>query len=179
MAMRQLLLFRHAKSSWDDARLTDHARPLNMRGRKAADAMAAEMRELGLAPDIVLVSSARRTLQTLEALQPLDGSPIIEVMDDLYLAPWPAMLDVLRRLPQTARSAMVIGHNPGLHELALALLGPAGAAMGSAAAQRLAMGFPTGALAEFTLAAPWQQLGEGGGRLIRFVAPRDLPEVAA
>lgn len=177
--MRQLLLFRHAKSSWDDARLTDHARPLNLRGRKAADAMAAEMRELGLAPDVVLVSSARRTLQTLEALQPLDGSPIIEVMDDLYLAPWPAMLDVLRRLPQTARSAMVIGHNPGLHDLALALLGPAGAALGSAAAQRLAAGFPTGALAEFTLAAPWGQLGEGGGRLVRFLAPRDLPEVAA
>lgn len=177
--MRQLLLFRHAKSSWDDARLTDHARPLNLRGRKAADAMAAEMRELGLAPDVVLVSSARRTLQTLEALQPLDGSPIIEVMDDLYLAPWPAMLDVLRRLPQTARSAMVIGHNPGLHDLALALMGPAGAALGSAAAQRLAAGFPTGALAEFTLAAPWGQLGEGGGRLVRFLAPRDLPEVAA
>ncbi|HEV7456008.1 MAG TPA: histidine phosphatase family protein [Roseococcus sp.] len=177
--MRQLLLFRHAKSSWDDARLTDHARPLNTRGRKAADAMAAEMRELGLVPDVVLVSSARRTLQTLEALQPLEGSPIIEVMDDLYLAPWPAMLDVLRRLPQTARSAMVIGHNPGLHDLALALLGPAGAALGSAAAQRLAAGFPTGALAEFTLAAPWAQLGEGGGRLVRFLAPRDLPEVAA
>lgn len=182
--MRQLLLLRHAKSSWDDARLTDHARPLNMRGRKAADAMAAGMRELGLAPDVVLVSSARRTLQTLEALQPLEGTPIIEVMDDLYLAPWPAMMDVLRRLPQTARSAMVIGHNPGLHELGLALLGPAGATLagsgaGSGAAQRLAAGFPTGALAEFTLAAPWQQLGEGGGRLIRYVAPRDLPEVAA
>lgn len=177
--MRQLLLFRHAKSSWDDARLTDHARPLNTRGRKAADAMAAEMRELGLAPDVVLVSSARRTLQTLEALQPLEGPPIIEVMDDLYLAPWPAMLDVLRRLPQTARSAMVIGHNPGLHDLALALMGPAGAAMGSAAAQRLAAGFPTGALAEFTLAAPWGQIGEGSGRLVRFLAPRDLPEVAA
>ncbi len=149
--------------------------------------MAARMRELGLAPDVVLVSSARRTLQTLEALQPLEGPPIIEVMDDLYLAPWPALLDVLRRLPQTARSAMVIGHNPGLHELGLALLGPAGAALagasgragGSVAAQRLATGFPTGALAEFTLAAPWAQLGEGGGRLVRFVAPRDLPEVAA
>jgi len=179
--MRQLLLFRHAKSSWDDARLTDHARPLNPRGRKAADAMAAEMRELGLAPDVVLVSSARRTLQTLEALQPLEGSPLVEVMDDLYLAPWPALLDVLRRLPQTARSAMVIGHNPGLHELGLALMGPAGVAGGSGrvAAQRLAEGFPTGALAEFTLAAPWHLLGEGGGRLVRFLAPRDLPEIAA
>lgn len=177
--MRQLLLFRHAKSSWDDARLTDHARPLNERGRRAAAVMAAEMRNLDLTPDVVLVSSARRTLQTLEAMQPIDGAPVIEVMDDLYLAPWPALLDVLRKLPPTARSAMVIGHNPGLHELALALIGPAGAAMGGAAAQRVAAGFPTGALAEFTLAAAWRDLGGAGGRLVRFIAPRDLPEVGA
>ena len=64
--MRQLLLLRHAKSSWDDPALSDHARPLNARGRRAATAMAQAMRELGLAPDIVLVSSARRTLQTLK-----------------------------------------------------------------------------------------------------------------
>jgi phosphohistidine phosphatase len=69
-AMRQLLLLRHAKSSWDDASLSDHSRPLNARGRMAAAAMAEQMRELGLVPDVVLVSSSRRTLQTLEALQP-------------------------------------------------------------------------------------------------------------
>ncbi|WP_245583975.1 SixA phosphatase family protein [Rubritepida flocculans] len=178
-AMRQLLLLRHAKSSWDDARLTDHARPLNARGRRAADAMAAQMRELGLAPDVVLVSSARRTLQTLEALQPLEGSPIVEVMDELYLAPWPVLMGALRRIPETARSVLLIGHNPGLHDLGLALMGPAGAALGSAAAQRLAEGYPTGALAEFTIASRWQDLAEGGGRLVRFLAPRDLPELTA
>ncbi len=90
--MRQLLLLRHAKSSWDDPRLSDHARPLNARGRRAARAMAAAMRDLGLAPDVVLVSSARRTLQTLEALGPLEGPPLIEPMDDLYLAPWQRLL---------------------------------------------------------------------------------------
>jgi phosphohistidine phosphatase len=68
--MRQLLLLRHAKSSWDDPDLPDHARPLNARGKRAAAVMAAVMQDLGLAPDIVLVSSARRTLQTLEALSP-------------------------------------------------------------------------------------------------------------
>ncbi|MCU0887214.1 MAG: histidine phosphatase family protein [Rubritepida sp.] len=177
--MRQLLLLRHAKSSWDDARLTDHARPLNARGHRAAAAMAEQMSELGLVPDIVLVSSARRTLQTLEALQPIEGGPLIEVMDALYLAPWPQLLETLRALPETARSVLLIGHNPGLHELGLALLGPAGAAMGGTAAQRLAEGYPTGALAEFTIASHWQDLGEGGGRLVRFLAPRDLPEVTA
>jgi phosphohistidine phosphatase len=177
--MRQLLLLRHAKSSWDEAMLSDHARPLNARGRQAAAAMAEHMRELGLAPDIILVSSARRTLQTLEALQPLEGSPIIEVMDDLYLAPWPRLMETLRTMPETARSVLLIGHNPGLHELGLALMGPAGVALGSSHTRRLAEGYPTGALAEFTIAGAWRQLQDGGGRLVRFLAPRDLPEVAA
>lgn len=178
--MRQLLLLRHAKSSWDDPRLADHARPLNTRGRRAAAAMAGAMAELGLAPDVVLVSSARRTLQTLEALQ-LDGPRIVEPMDDLYLAPWPRLLDVLRGMPETARSVLLIGHNPGLHDLALALAGPAAMAA-SAAARRLAPAYPTAALAEFAIASPWRGLEAGGGQLVRFLTPADLapePELQA
>lgn len=176
--MRQLLLLRHAKSSWDDPLLPDHARPLNARGRRAASAMSEAMRELGLTPDIVLVSSARRTLQTLEAISPLEGSPLIEPMDDLYLAPWIRLLDILRGLPETARSVMLIGHNPGLHELAMALVGAEGMAQGGRGALRLAENFPTATLAEFTIAAPWRAIGEGTGRLVRFLPPADLPEMA-
>ncbi len=170
--MRQLLLLRHAKSSWDDPRLSDHARPLNARGRRAAASMAQVMRDLRLSPDIVLVSSARRTLQTLEALAPFEDGPLVEPMDDLYLAPWQRLLEVLRNVPQTARSVLLIGHNPGLHELGLALLG---GATPHPEAARLAEGYPTGALAEFSIASPWPALEAGGGRLIRFLAPRDLP----
>jgi phosphohistidine phosphatase len=177
--MRQLLLLRHAKSSWDDPRLSDHARPLNARGRRAARAMAAAMRDLGLAPDVVLVSSARRTLQTLEALGPLEGPPLIEPMDDLYLAPWQRLLEVLRRVPETVRSVLLIGHNPGLHELALALAGPAGMALAGPEGQRLAAAYPTAALAEFAIAVPWSALAPGCGRLLRFLVPADLPEPAA
>lgn len=177
--MRQLLLLRHAKSSWDDPRLSDHARPLNARGRRAAKAMAVAMRDLGLTPDVVLVSSARRTLQTLEALGPLDGPPLVEPMDDLYLAPWQRLLDVLRQVPDTARSVLVIGHNPGLHDLALALTGPGGMALSGGDGQRLAEAFPTGALAEFAIATPWPMLSAGGGRLLRFLQPADLPEPTA
>jgi phosphohistidine phosphatase len=177
--MRQLLLLRHAKSSWDDPRLSDHARPLNARGRRAARAMAAAMRDLGLAPDVVLVSSARRTLQTLEALGPLEGPPLIEPMDDLYLAPWQRLLEVLRRVPETVRSVLLIGHNPGLHELALALAGPAGMALAGPEGQRLAESYPTAALAEFAIAVPWSALAPGCGRLLRFLVPTDLPEPAA
>jgi len=176
--MRQLLLLRHAKSSWDDPSLPDHARPLNARGKRAAIAMAGVMHGLGLAPDIVLVSSARRTLQTLEALAPLPDSPIVEPMDDIYLAPWQRLLEILREAPETARSLLLIGHNPGMHDLALALAGPAGMARPAPGTQRLAAGYPTGSLAEFAIAAPWRMLESGGGRLVRFIAPNDLPEMA-
>ncbi len=175
--MRQLLLLRHAKSSWDEATLSDHARPLNARGRRAAAAIAERMRALGLVPDVVLVSSARRTLQTLEALRPIEGAPIIHVLDALYLAPWLTLMEGLRKVPETARSVLLIAHNPGLHDLGMALVGPAAA--GSPNAQRLAEGYPTGALAEFSIASQWHELGEGGGRLVRFLCPRDLPELAA
>jgi len=176
--MRQLLLLRHAKSSWDDPGLSDHARPLNARGRRAAAAMSGAMRELGLQPDLVLVSSSRRTLQTLEALTPFDDNALIEPMDTLYLAPVSLLLEAVRKVPETVRSVLMIGHNPGLHELALELAGDAATAGGggqaSVAAARLAEGFPTAALAEFTIAAPWRAVAAGGGRLVRFLLPRDL-----
>ena len=190
IALRQLLLLRHAKSLWDDPKLSDHARPLNGRGRASARAMRLAMRELGLSPDLVLVSSARRTLQTLEALGPWDDVPLIEPMDALYLASARAMLDVLHGVTETVRSVLLIGHNPGMHELAMILVGAhaftqlapqPGFGDQTAATdtlQRLAEGYPTGALADFSVAGPWSGLGEGGGRLLRFLAPSDLPEVA-
>ncbi|CAA9210348.1 MAG: Phosphohistidine phosphatase SixA [uncultured Acetobacteraceae bacterium] len=177
--MRQLLLLRHAKSSWDDPGLSDHARPLNARGRRAAAAIAGAMRDLRLSPDLVLVSSARRTLQTLEALTPFEDNALVEPMDALYLAPASALLEGVRKVPETVRSVLLIGHNPGLHEVALALAGGEAAAAGSpGAAGRLAEGFPTAALAEFTVAAPWREVAEGGGRLVRFLSPRDLLDEA-
>ena len=176
--MRQLLLLRHAKSSWDDPKLPDHARPLNGRGRQAASAMRQALRQLSLSPDVVLVSSARRTLQTLEALGPWDETPLIEPMDALYLASAPELLAVLNGVAETARSVMLIGHNPGLHELAVLLAGEQGMESGTKAARQLAEGYPTGALAEFTVPGRWEQLCGGGARLLRFVAPRDLPEMA-
>jgi phosphohistidine phosphatase len=183
LSMRQLLLLRHAKSSWDDPAMSDHARPLNARGRHAAAAMRTALRGLGLTPDVVLVSSARRTLQTLEALEPWDENPIIEPMNTLYLATPPQILSILHGVTPTVRSVMVVGHNPGLHDLAMMLAGAQ--SMSSerhnsdpTQAQRLREGFPAGALAEFTVAADWRELAEGGGRLERFLCPRDLPEMA-
>ena len=174
--MRQLLLLRHAKSAWDRPELADHARPLDQRGVLAAAAIRRAMHEHGLQPDLVLVSSARRTLQTLEALEPWEETPLIEPMDGLYLAGAEQLLQALRGTPETVRSAMLVAHNPGMHELALLLAGAHGMAVGDEKAKRLASAYPTAALAEFTVAVPWQHLGEGTGRLVRFICPRDLPE---
>ncbi len=181
-SLRQLLLMRHAKSLWDDPKLSDHARPLNARGRASAVAMRRAMREMGLVPDLVLVSSARRTLQTLEALGPWDDTPLIEPMDALYLASAHDMLDVLHHVTDTVRSVLVLGHNPGMHELALTLVGAHAFSRpleaDRATLSRLAEGYPTGALAEFSVAGPWALVGEGSGRLQHFLTPHDLPEAS-
>ena len=176
--MHQLLLLRHAKSSWDSPDLPDRERPLNARGRNAAGLMRQTMRELGLEPDIILVSSARRTRETLDLLEPWEATPLREEIDSLYLASPAALLGALHRVTDTARSVLVVGHNPGLHELALSLVGPNGLNdLHQEPLHGLTRGFPSGALAEFSVAVPWSRLAEGGGRLVRFITPRGLAGV--
>ncbi len=182
--MRQLLLLRHAKSAWDNKALPDQDRPLSPRGRRAASLMRQAMRDLGLAPDLVLLSPSQRTRETLEALEPWDDAPLIETVDRLYLATAPQLLEALRGVAETVRSVMLIAHNPGMHELAMLLAGPRGTAARHGHGhdrdiERLTAGYPTAALAEFGIAGPWQQLGSGGGQLIRFLRPRDLPQDGA
>lgn len=174
-AMRQLLLLRHAKSSWDDRELPDHERPLNPRGRRAAGAMREAMEQLGLAPDLVLVSSSVRTVQTVETFEPWADTPLIERMESLYNAPASRLLDTLRDVKETVRSVLLVGHNPGVHELAMTLVGAHAMTFANADLRRLTEGYPSGALTEFTVPGPWHALGEGGARLVRFLCPRDLP----
>ena len=176
--MRQLLLLRHAKSAQGDPAQPDYARPLNMRGRDAASAMARAMRGLSLAPELVLVSSARRTLQTLEAFEPWGKMPAVQTLDALYLASEDELLDIVRAAPAATTSVMVIGHNPGLHELALMLAGDA-IADAESTARWMGDGFPSGSLAEFSVSCPWPELRAGATRLTRFMAPADLSEVNA
>jgi phosphohistidine phosphatase len=172
--MRQLLLLRHAKSSWDDAAMPDRDRPLNARGRRSAAAMRQAMHDLGLAPDMVLVSTARRTLETLEALEPWDDTPLIDPMESLYLADAMQLTAALHGVAETVRSVLLIGHNPGLHDLAMSLAGPRALRSGGGNERALVAGFPTGTLAEFVVAGSWWDLREGGGRLVRFLTPRML-----
>jgi phosphohistidine phosphatase len=167
--MKRLYLLRHAKSSWKDTSLPDHDRPLAGRGRRAAKAIARHMREHGVAPKLVLCSTARRARETLDRIKSALGSPTVRVESDLYAASAPALLERLRCLPDTVESVMVIGHNPGLQELALELARPA------SAASELAAKYPTGALATLAFdASSWQELGRDTAELVELVRPRDL-----
>ena len=160
---KHLWILRHAKSSWDDSDLDDHDRPLAPRGRRAAKAMAGYIRREGVAPALVLCSSALRARETLERVNP-SGEWMIE--PELYGADVSDLLALLRRVPERVPSVMLIGHNPGMQMLALALADELGA---------IAEKFPTGALATLEFEGAWSELGPGRGRLVDFVRPRDLP----
>lgn len=127
------------------------------------------MQSEGLNPDLVYVSSARRSMETLEELQPWDRPPVVEVREGLYHAPPSKIIEHLNEVPDSARSVLLIGHNPGLQEFTVLLAGESGDAL----AQRVAEAYPTGALAEFEIDS-WAKVGPGSGRLTRFVTPRDL-----
>ncbi len=143
--MLTVLLLRHAKSSWDTMSLPDYDRPLAKRGLKAAPLIGAEIARLGLRPDLILCSGAARTRETLALVQPALGSPPPHVIHDdaIYMATPATLLTLLRKLPAGAsapKTVMIVGHNPGLEELAELLVGG-----GNDDAQELmAEKFPTG-----------------------------------
>lgn len=170
--MPTLLLLRHAKSSWDDPGLRDHDRPLSDRGERSASAMAAYLRQNGVAPDLVLCSSARRTVDTLAAVRlGLPEGLKVETARDLYEAGAAALLDRLRRVPATVGTLLVIGHNPGLEDLATRL---SGADSDPGAVKALGRKFPTCALATLSFGGDWGGLAWSGARLAGFVTPKDL-----
>lgn len=170
--MPELLLMRHAKSDWKDRSLEDFDRPLAPRGRRAAPLMGRWLAAQGLVPDLVLCSSARRAVETVELLlTALASRPETSRLKTLYLAPPSRLLAVLRRQGLDRRRILLVAHNPGLQGLAVALAGQARGA--DAAQRRLAEKFPTAAVARFRV-EDWPMLGEAPARLMDFVRPRDL-----
>jgi len=169
--VKRVLLLRHAKSSWKDPGLGDRDRPLAPRGRRAVAALARHLRETGSSPDLVLCSPAVRARQTLEGVAPgIRPDVAVEIDEALYGAGATELLERLTRLPAAVDVVLVIGHNPGLEELAAGL---AGAGDRSVRA-RMAARFPTGALATFDTPGEWADLTWGRAALADFVVPRDL-----
>ena len=145
--MKRLVLLRHAKSSWDDPGLRDHQRPLAPRGIRAASEMARWLARHDYVPHRVLCSDAVRTRQTWALMADLVGGaappPDLSIEPDLYLASPREIRRLVAERADDADVLMVIGHNPGMHDLALALAQPGS----SDTDERLARKFPTGAAA--------------------------------
>ena len=166
---RPLLLIRHAKSSWDDASLSDRERPLAGRGRKAAERMGAHLRSEGLRPDVVLSSPSRRTRETLELLE-FPGAEAT-YLDELYGASAGDLLASAREVRDGAEVVAVVGHNPGIQDLSIELASDDVAE----GAVRLRQKFPTCAVAIFDVDGAWRDVATGRVRLAALVVPKDLP----
>jgi phosphohistidine phosphatase len=171
-AAMRLMLLRHAKSEKGAPGMPDRARALNARGRKDAPELGAYLVHHALLPDRVIVSSARRTRETWERLALAFATPPAVAYDDrLYNAHPERILEVIMATDRAAHTLLVIGHNPGLHEVAGLLI----ASGDVAARERLNEGLPTSGLAVIDFAGgDWRALRPHGGRLERFVTPRSL-----
>lgn len=166
--MKTLFLLRHAKSDYPPG-TRDFDRPLNARGRKAAEAMGQELRRLGLAADQILASPAARVVETLEVLADgYGGRMAVNFHGDLYLASPETLLAFIREAEDRCDRLLVVGHNPGVQQLALQL-GVVGPEHDSILAK-----YPTGALTEIALPVEsWADV-EKPGHIVRFLRPRDL-----
>lgn len=167
---RRLLLLRHAKSAYPQG-VADIDRPLNARGREAAPLMGDFIAREGLRPDLAMVSPARRTQETWSLVRPfLDGTRE-ETVPSIYEAPSARILDAIRSAPNAVGTLMVIGHNPGMGDAALRLVGA-----GERELRRdLREKFPTAALAVIEFSGEsWAGIAEGTGTLLRYVRPRQL-----
>jgi phosphohistidine phosphatase len=118
--MKTLLIVRHAKSSWKDAALSDHQRPLNKRGRKAAPEMGRRLKARGVRLDVIVSSDARRAMDTATALADRLGvaASRIRSVSELYHASAAQILEMVGQFDDRWASVMLVGHNPVLTELA-------------------------------------------------------------
>ncbi|MBX6426884.1 MAG: histidine phosphatase family protein [Variibacter sp.] len=170
--MRRLLLLRHAKSDWAVGGQRDIDRVLAERGRTAAPVMGHYLARHALRPDKIVVSSARRARETCDLIVPaFDRPPPVAVEARVYEAPAKALLEVVRETPPEVHTLLMIGHNPGIQELASLLM-----ATGDIhARQSLLEKFPTAALAVLDFPVDhWSEVQPHTGRLDRFITPRAL-----
>jgi phosphohistidine phosphatase len=167
--VRLLTLIRHAKSSWDDPGLADIDRPLNDRGKADAPKMARNLSRIGFAPDLVLSSPAKRARRTAKAvIHELKKPPSFAVEPSLYLADPGELLGLIRSFGESLGHVAIVGHNPGLTELANLL--------GANEIDNV----PTAGVVRFELEiAAWPEAGPGCGRMIDFEYPKKSAEAPA
>jgi len=170
--MRRLLLLRHAKTERAEPGQRDRDRKLTARGRADAPTIGAYMARHRLVPDVVLLSPVERTLETWELIaEAFAKSPRAVKAERIYNATAEALADLIREANGDARALLIIGHNPGLHDLAMQLIGSGNVEARETLSEKL----PTSGLVVIDLAFDdWSLLHDSAGRLERFVSPRLL-----
>ncbi len=163
--MKTLILLRHAKSSWKDSDVADHDRPLNNRGKKTAPQMGRLLSKEGLVPDLILSSTAVRARETAKAVAKASSyKGPTELLESLYLATAGKLLSEARsHTPDSVGRLVLVGHNPGMEDLAEILSGKR-------------EGFPTAALAVFEVGIDrWEALELGvETRLVKVYRPKEI-----
>jgi phosphohistidine phosphatase len=168
-AERRLVLLRHAKSDWPD--VADHERPLAKRGRRDAPVAGRWLGKSGYVPDAVICSTARRARETWELAagglaEAVPGvAPLVRYEERVYEATVLGLLMLVREFPDDWRTALIVGHNPGLAELTVGLAAPP---------PEPPAAFPTAAVAALGLPGDWVLAGPGEGRLLAFAVPADM-----
>ena len=174
--MKRLIILRHAKTEAADGPKRDIDRVLIERGRRDAAAMAQYFVARGHGCDLVLCSTAARTRETLAIFGPIacSGVPVV-YREDLYLAEMPDILAIVRSVDDAHGAVMLVGHNPGLEELALTISTVPLSIEEEARHRRMREKFATSSLAVLRFEARrWQDLRRGSGLLEDFMRPRDL-----
>jgi phosphohistidine phosphatase len=178
--MRRLMLLRHSKTENDAPSGRDQDRRLDNRGRSDAAEIGSWIGRHPAFPDSVLVSPAIRAHQTWEiaweAIKELVPEPQVELVPELYGADPSQLLQTIREASAAdPKTLMLVGHNPGMHELALALAGSGDAAGRKALADNL----PTSGLAIFDFEIDdWAEVAFRRGRLVQFVSPKLLKQIS-
>ena len=174
--MKRLYILRHAKAAAAEPGQDDHARALTVRGIADAEALARYLRKNEARLDRVLISTSARTIQTADlVLRELEGPPRADYRDGLYLASAVKILTMLKMLPGKLSDVMIVGHNPGLEELAVFLAREPVRRKERERRGELDEKFPTTALAVLDFDIDhWRDLKPESGKLVDFVRPKDL-----
>ncbi len=115
--MKNLLLMRHAKSSWKFAELADHDRPLSKRGKRDAPRMGEFLREQGLIPDLIISSTAKRARKTAQAVaEQMESGVALQLVRELYFGTAQSWLQLLQSCDPSVESVLLVGHNPGMEQ---------------------------------------------------------------
>lgn len=171
--MRRLLLLRHAKTERAEPGERDRDRRLTKRGRDDAPLIGAYMARHGLVPDLALVSPVTRAEETWALVaKALPTAPKVMEEEGIYNAGRDKLIGIIRKA-RDAHVLLVVGHNPGLHELAVSLI----ASGDVEARERVNEKLPTSGLVVIDLAFDdWSRLHPNAGRIERFVSPRLIEE---